>query len=447
MNQIEKKYIILGSLCAFLVTLVVGYAAFQSVLKIKGTSTITSNWDIQITNIVSKNIQGTASNKEEPSYNNENGLSATFKTNLETPGDSIEYDITIENKGNINAKLDKITLSDSKSTAIKFTTTGLEEGNQLKVGESTILTVKVEYLKGVELEEENMTANVTVTLEYSQLNVNDEGIAIPPFPATDLANNIVTTGDGLYTNGDNRYVYKGANPNNYIEFNNELWRIIALESDGTLKIVKNDSIGNRAWDSTGYRTTGYCSLGGAPTYGCNAWMKGTFIYNQQSAQVDKNAEINTYLNGEYYNSLNLNSKMLIVEHNFDVGFVTDNNSNLVSQVAEEKSKIWSGNIGLISVSDYIKANANTAQCGNFNLHVSNNEVCKQTNYLFKSYSYWTITPRINYTNTVYLIATDGTISGMTARNTWVPIIPVVFLKSGLTLEGKGTENNPYVIID
>ena len=40
MNQIEKKYIILGGLCALLLTLVVGYAAFSTILKIKGTSTI-----------------------------------------------------------------------------------------------------------------------------------------------------------------------------------------------------------------------------------------------------------------------------------------------------------------------------------------------------------------------------------------------------------------------
>ena len=38
MNLVDKKYVILGGLCALLLTLVVGYAAFSSVLKIKGTS-------------------------------------------------------------------------------------------------------------------------------------------------------------------------------------------------------------------------------------------------------------------------------------------------------------------------------------------------------------------------------------------------------------------------
>ena len=38
-----------------------------------------------------------------------------------------------------------------------------------------------------------------------------------------------------------RYFYKGKNSNNYITFNGEQagWRIISVECDGTIKIVKN----------------------------------------------------------------------------------------------------------------------------------------------------------------------------------------------------------------
>ena len=55
------------------------------------------------------------------------------------------------------------------------------------------------------------------------------------------------SGDGLYADEyePGRYVYKGANPNNYITFNNEPWRIISVESDGTLKLIKKGSIGNK----------------------------------------------------------------------------------------------------------------------------------------------------------------------------------------------------------
>ena len=43
--------------------------------------------------------------------------------------------------------------------------------------------------------------------------------------------------DGLYP-VDDYYVYKGENPNNYIRFANELWRIVKVESDGTIKIIQ-----------------------------------------------------------------------------------------------------------------------------------------------------------------------------------------------------------------
>ena len=49
-----------------------------------------------------------------------------------------------------------------------------------------------------------------------------------------------------------RYFFTGANPNNYITFNNEKagWRIISVECDGTIKIMRNQSIENMAWDSS-----------------------------------------------------------------------------------------------------------------------------------------------------------------------------------------------------
>ena len=53
------------------------------------------------------------------------------------------------------------------------------------------------------------------------------------------------------------YRYIGANPNNYVKFNDELWRIIGVfdTDDGTgkvekrMKIIRNESIGDYAWDN------------------------------------------------------------------------------------------------------------------------------------------------------------------------------------------------------
>ena len=51
-----------------------------------------------------------------------------------------------------------------------------------------------------------------------------------------------------------RYFFKGANPNNYITFNNETWRIISAECDGTIKIIKETSASNQVWDATNSNT-------------------------------------------------------------------------------------------------------------------------------------------------------------------------------------------------
>ena len=85
----------------------IGYAAFSSSLKISGTSNISTSWNISITDITTSNKTGSASVSGTPEYS---GLKATFNTNLVLPGDSITYNIKVENKGNLNAKLNKITL-------------------------------------------------------------------------------------------------------------------------------------------------------------------------------------------------------------------------------------------------------------------------------------------------------------------------------------------------
>ena len=47
----KRKIIIIISLIGILLTMIVGYAAFSTNLTIKGSSKVTSNWDIRITNV------------------------------------------------------------------------------------------------------------------------------------------------------------------------------------------------------------------------------------------------------------------------------------------------------------------------------------------------------------------------------------------------------------
>ena len=142
LNRTQRNYIIIG-LCAILLIMVVGYAAFQSQLKISGTSNIVSNFLVKIINIEVSNIVGGAQDKSEVTTHTD--TTATFGTTLQSPGDSITYNITIENQGTIDAVLKTITKTDTSNSAILFTISGVNEGAPLNAGELVTMQVTVTY--------------------------------------------------------------------------------------------------------------------------------------------------------------------------------------------------------------------------------------------------------------------------------------------------------------
>ena len=165
LNRTNRNYIIIG-LCMILVIMGVGYAAFQSQLKITGTSNIASNFLVKITSITPNSIVGTALDK--PEITTYNDTSATFGVILKSPGDSITYDITIENKGTIDAVLKTITKTDTNNSAILFETSGVEENDELKVGETATMKVKVTYNPEVTSQPTDLDSTLNVELDYEQ---------------------------------------------------------------------------------------------------------------------------------------------------------------------------------------------------------------------------------------------------------------------------------------
>ena len=78
---------------------------------------------------------------------------------------------------------------------------------------------------------------------------------------------------------DNNLRYIGTNPNNYVSFNNELWRIIGVFNnidDGTgnketrIKIMRSESIGSYSWDNKPNAVGSSTSV-----YGSNDWSDST----------------------------------------------------------------------------------------------------------------------------------------------------------------------------
>ena len=414
----RKRSLVIGGLLAILVCMTIGYAAFSTQLNISGTSSITSNWDVQITNITQGTPTGTGENAVAPSYT---VTTATMEANLYSPGDAMTYEITIQNKGTIDAVLSKITKSDSNNPAILFETSGVNEGDTLLAGETAKMTVKISYNSSVTSQPENLSAEMAVTLEYTQA---PEGY-VPPVTGPSIGGQpveLVESGDGLYedTYESGRYVYKGANPDNYIEFDNgEVWRIIAKEADGTYKLLKNELLPKQAWD----------------TSNSNNWARP--------------ATLNTYLNGEYYTNLDSSIKDNIVSHTWGIGEVESNN-DLSAQIVSEQGTTWSGNIGLISHSDYLRANSDMANCGTDKTNFENYETCRNTDWMYISGSYWwTISPGADYSYDVWSVYVNvfvgGDLSTRSANISGNAPRPAAYLKSDITLSGSGTLEDPYTI--
>ena len=174
-NRRQRNYIILG-LCSILLVMAAGYAAFRSQLTINGTSNISSEWKVLITDIQSSVLNGTPENSEEPSHTD---TTATFKTNLVSPGDSMQYTVTVENRGSIDAVLKTLSKTDSNNEAIIFEITGIEQGDTLKSHNSTTFNVTVTYNRDITNQPANLTSDLTITLDYVQAGTTDEGEVLP----------------------------------------------------------------------------------------------------------------------------------------------------------------------------------------------------------------------------------------------------------------------------
>ena len=464
-NRTQRNYIIVG-LCMILVIMGVGYAAFSSQLKISGTSNVTSNWSVKITDIQSKVVNGTPTNASEPTHTD---TTATFRTTLTSPGDTMQYDVTVSNEGDIDAKLDKITVPESTNPAIGFEVKGIEEGSLLEAKQTAILTVTVKY-NDVTEQPSDLTADLEVTLDYSQA---PEGY-VPPAPSGIIGGQkveLVESGDGLYedTYESGRLIYRGQDPDNYITFNGETWRIMAKETDGTYKIIRNDILADRAFDESNHRSTEkntYCDY---PSRGCGVFaaVSGEFTTPSGSKKgtVTEDSSIKIYLNEDYYiNNINETAKGQMTSHSFNIGAVeyldqsgTEADS-IEKNIEGEKMYTWTGNVGLANVSDILKASTNPL-CTSATTSYNGTNECN-SNYLLdkgsaSSLYYWTINAYSyesgGFSDHAWDAARGSGLVGVAYDSAYyddyVAPRPVIFLKSDITLTGLGTKESPFTIVE
>jgi len=173
----NKNNIIIG-LCAIVILMGIGFAAFSQRLEIGDTTVTNSDWNVYIKSAVAGTSVGGATGSAQVV----DRATAKLTANLTSPGDSVTYTITVANDGNIDAVLDLITLSASNSdSVIKYSYSGIVEDEELTAKTEKSFTVKIEYdsTKTGTVTEAQKQNTLTLDLDYVQKGNEMTNPAVP----------------------------------------------------------------------------------------------------------------------------------------------------------------------------------------------------------------------------------------------------------------------------
>ena len=276
------------------------------------------------------------------------------------------------------------------------------------------------------------------------------------------------------------YRFIGANPNNYVKFNDELWRIIGVfdTDDGTgkmekrLKIIRNESIGNYAWDNKN------TSTGAEDVYGKNNWSDARLNYLLNAGHESETYGGSLYWNrksGKCYSeqnnattSCNFTStgltdtaKEMIGDAKWYLGGVFFD-SSLTSQsyknergtaVHKGRSTNWTGKVGLIYPSDYGYATSGDSSTTRESCMAKNlfnwdgASACYQNDWLLAPPGTikWFLSPSLYNGDSVLYVNNVGIFNSSTACNSY-NIWPTVYLKSTINItSGTGSSTDPFIL--
>ena len=296
---------------------------------------------------------------------------------------------------------------------------------------------------------------------------------------------------------DQNIRYYGSNPNNYVLFNNELWRIIGVFGSN-VKLVRSEKLGNLSWDSS----ESSINYG----WGINQWGESTY----EDGTSYPGSDLMQYLNKMYYGGTSVTcyggsknstttcptgtidetSKSLIDYHTWNTGAIDVTDTTIVNQEtgalntvpfykAERGSvngKIcnggdycndtvtrkteWPGYVGLPYVTDWAYASSEsdceTNMYAGINATASSddeafvNMTCKKNNWMHHGTTdiedaTWYLSPYADpdFANCVWSVYGVGNTDNGNAASP-LSAFPTIYLKSNvLKLEGTGTSTDPY----
>lgn len=273
-----------------------------------------------------------------------------------------------------------------------------------------------------------------------------------------------STGSGLYKSIDDdgdSYYFRG-NVNNYVSFANQLWRVIRVNGDGTIRLLYNTDINTSAFNNVNddekysgytYDNENVCTKENPCISSFDA-KNNLFVNNMNMT----NSDVKTYLENWYIGNLKLYDNYISLESycndttgnngdgsSYYGGYERISKQYQPSLKCPDTSQLYGGNyklkIGLMTADEANYAGLNVKA-----------PYATTNNYLYYSSNWWFMTPSGK------LITSNVTRSSESGGHKSIGITPQIFvtytfyvrpvinLKSNtLITSGDGSLSNPYVI--
>ena len=452
----RKKIIVLIS-CVFVTCLVIIFAYNKSFNKNKHIEEIKENSSNKVPDMVSIMLEtGVDTNKYELSSSNEYPTSKyefnSVKSKCENGGTLTWNDTTnkLVLKTNISDKCYAYfdVLPPDVTVNISNRPTTLTER---KIGVISCTNSNATYnqqynrIEISSIDKKYTSCTLNYTDSTSKVNLADYIIG--------LSGKTQGSGKVLKENG---YRYEGKNPNNYIWFNNEYWRIIGVfdsashgqSNKNLVKIIRDDVLDGLAWDKSNtnnWDTSSLKSLLNGAYYNAQDGTSSGYCYGY-STTITVNCD---------YTKRGIQSgyRGMIASVTWHLGGYSSTNYTTDAFYGYERgTTVYSGMptsttgyIGLMYPSDYGYSVLASSCARTTNLDSYNTANCAGQSWLYGKGYEWTLTPysltssRLFDLNHYGKLDTDGANYGNCFR-------PVLYLVASVyKIDGDGSLENPYIV--
>ena len=298
------------------------------------------------------------------------------------------------------------------------------------------------------LEVSGTTSNTTCTVEFT----SNDNETFANYLISKACSGTPTSDDAAKNClvNENGYRYEGKNPNNYVLFNDELWRVIGVFSmtteagntENLVKLIRNETLDGLAWHRANPNDWSAATLQQQLN---NGYLNATdSTCNVYSTSVTKTC---------YFSETGLNSasRGMIESVVWNLGGTSSTSATADTFYTAERGTTvysgrpttWTGKVGLMYPSDYGYAVLASSCARTTNLGDYDSTACTGNNWLKTDSNQWTLTPSSSTSYIVFRVI-DNADTGATNRGDGAR--PSIYLKSSIAMMGgSGSYSDPYLI--